>query len=105
MRDDTYFLAALGNNIRAERLRIGYSQEGLGAKSGLHRTFIGVIERGERSVSIAHFAKIADALHISCSELMGNAEISSLKIALLKETPDVSLENRASSSSITPSPH
>ncbi|NTU74281.1 helix-turn-helix transcriptional regulator [Candidatus Roizmanbacteria bacterium] len=68
-------LIALGCNIRAERCRKGYSQEVLAEKSGLHRTYIGVVERGEKNITISNCSKIADALHLKLSDLISRAEV------------------------------
>lgn len=58
----------LGKRIREIRKQIGLSQEDLGFKSELHRTYIGSIERGEQNVSIDNISKVAKALGISISE-------------------------------------
>lgn len=55
----------LGKNIRNLRREEGWSQEGLADKVGLHRTYIGAIERGEQNVTIDTLAKIAKALNVS----------------------------------------
>jgi len=47
----------------------GLSQEELADKAGLHRTYIGSIERGERNVSLNNIVVIAQALHASFTEL------------------------------------
>jgi transcriptional regulator with XRE-family HTH domain len=66
--------AALGRAIRDLRRGIGISQETLAARSGLHRTYLGGIERGERNPSYANLLKVADALKVSPSELLARAE-------------------------------
>lgn len=53
------------------RLERGYSQESFADACGLHRTYIGSIERGERNVSLDNIAVIAAALKISVAELFG----------------------------------
>lgn len=57
-----YRLSALGNRIRSTRKSIGWSQERLAEKSGLDRSYIGGIERGERNISFITICKIAQAL-------------------------------------------
>ncbi|MGE0559203.1 MAG: helix-turn-helix domain-containing protein [Burkholderiales bacterium] len=57
--------------VRDERKRQGLSQEMLAEKSGLHRTYIGSVERGERNVSIDNVERIAKALNIKVAELFG----------------------------------
>ena len=59
----------LGVKIRALRRKRGISQEELGFKSKLHRTYIGSIERGEQNISIDNIHKIAKALGVSPKEL------------------------------------
>lgn len=61
---------ALGHKIRAIRKKINISQEELGFRSGLHRTYIGSIERGEQNVSVDNIHKIAKALKVLPSELL-----------------------------------
>ncbi|OGG07846.1 transcriptional regulator [Candidatus Gottesmanbacteria bacterium RIFCSPHIGHO2_12_FULL_40_13] len=58
-----------GERVRELREKAGLSQEELGFQAGLHRTYIGSIERGEQNVSIDNIHKITKALKISLSEL------------------------------------
>jgi len=67
---DSRLRKILSSNIRKERLRKGLSQEALADLSGLHRTYIGSIERGERNVSIDNIGKIANALSINPADLL-----------------------------------
>lgn len=67
-------LTAFGLATRMFRERAGLSQEALGQVSGLHRTYIGSIERGERNVSVLNIFVLAGALQIKASELMRTAE-------------------------------
>jgi transcriptional regulator with XRE-family HTH domain len=66
--------AALGRAIRKLRLDEGISQEGLADRSGLHRTYVGGIERGERNVTYGNLLKLAVALGVPLSELVALAE-------------------------------
>lgn len=56
--------------MRSRRQQAGISQEDLADLAGLHRTYIGGIERGERNVSIDNIEKIARALKTDISELV-----------------------------------
>lgn len=55
-------LKKFGKNIRAIRERNNLSQEALADLTGLHRTYIGSMERGERNISVINIVKIAKAL-------------------------------------------
>ena len=69
--DDIRFLRKLGNRVRERRLARGLTQAQLAEKCGLHRTFIGSVERGERNVSILNVRLIAEVLRIPPAELIG----------------------------------
>jgi transcriptional regulator with XRE-family HTH domain len=60
---------ALGERIRELRKKAGYSQEGFADAAGVHRTYMGTLERGEANVSLGNLAKISTALGITLSEL------------------------------------
>ena len=55
--------------IKQRRQEIGISQEVLAERAGLHRTYIGDIERGARNLSLENIEKLAQALQISISDL------------------------------------
>lgn len=60
----------LAARIRALRLRHRWSQEVLARLSGLHRSYIGSVERAERNISLDNIEKIADAFRIPVHELL-----------------------------------
>ena len=60
--DDKDIKNEVGRRVRQRREKAGLSQEELGFKSGLHRNYIGGIERGERNVAVVNIAKLAKAL-------------------------------------------
>ncbi len=53
------------------RARSGMSQESLADLAGLHRTYVGSVERGERNISIDNIEKLSKALGVSVSDLIG----------------------------------
>jgi transcriptional regulator with XRE-family HTH domain len=65
---------ALGVAIRDQRLARNLSQEALASESGLHRTYVGGIERGERNPSFTNLLRIAMALELPLSQLVAAAE-------------------------------
>lgn len=54
----------VGRNVRAWREERGVSQEGLADVLGVHRTYVGGIERGERNLSLRSVERLADALGV-----------------------------------------
>jgi transcriptional regulator with XRE-family HTH domain len=60
--------------MRRQRLGRGLSQEQLADLAGLHRTYIGSVERGERNVSIDNIEAIANALALSVRDLFIHPE-------------------------------
>jgi hypothetical protein len=61
-----------GRNVQAARQALGISQEELAFRAGLHRTYIGMVERAERSISLQNAKKIADALNVKIDTLLEN---------------------------------
>jgi len=57
-------------NLKAQREQLGLSQEGLAEIVGLHRTYIGSVERGERNISIDNIDRLARALSVSPASLL-----------------------------------
>lgn len=57
-------LEKFGQKVREERLKQHLSQEGLAAKTGVHRTYIGMIERAEKNITLENIEKIARALGV-----------------------------------------
>jgi len=55
--------------VRALREERGYSQEELAERAGLHRNYVGGIERGERNVALENIAKLAKALAVQTRDL------------------------------------
>lgn len=64
----------VGRVIRRYRETSGMSQEALAEGAGLHRTYISLVERGHRNISVDALSQIAEALGIYASKLMSDAE-------------------------------
>ena len=65
-------LRILGVNIKKQRIANGFSQEEFSDLAGLHRTYISHVEQGLRNPTYITLEKIAKALKISVSELLGD---------------------------------
>lgn len=63
-------LEKFGEKVRKERLKQNLSQEELAEKAGVHRTYIGMIERAEKNITLGNIEKIAKALKINISEML-----------------------------------
>lgn len=63
-------LIKFGKKVREERVKLGLSQEELAGRAGVHRTYIGMIERSEKNITLGNIEKIAKALEISLEKLM-----------------------------------
>jgi transcriptional regulator with XRE-family HTH domain len=70
---DRTLLRVLGKAVAEARRERGVSQEELGLSTGVHRNYIGGIERGERNPSVAVVAKLAAALDTELSDLFKRA--------------------------------
>ncbi len=65
----------LARNVRLCRLLRGLSQEQLGDRAGLDRSYVGAIERAERNPGIDTIAKLADALELGLTDLLGEPDL------------------------------
>jgi transcriptional regulator with XRE-family HTH domain len=65
--------AALAANIRAFRESNDLSQEAFADRCGLHRTYIGSVERGERNVTLSTLEVFASVLGVSVPQLLGKS--------------------------------
>jgi len=67
-------LLAFGRRVRELRQEQGFSQESFADKCGVHRTFMGTIERGESNLSFQNIVKVAETLGVSLSVLFTDLE-------------------------------
>lgn len=63
-------LIKFAKRVRAERKKLSLSQEAFADKSGFHRTYIGMIERAEKNITLANIEKLSKALRTSISALL-----------------------------------
>ncbi len=69
----TEYKGLFGNRVRERRLALGLTQQELADRAGLHRSYIGQIELGRRNVTLDSAAKIAKALQVEITSLLGNS--------------------------------
>lgn len=67
---DKKLLKQFGERIRELRLGLGLSQERLAELTGFHRTYIGMVERGERNISLSNIGVFAKYFEMSVAELL-----------------------------------
>lgn len=75
--DSEELLHELGSTIRRLRAERGFSQESFASATGLHRTYMGGVERGERNVGVVNLWQIAATLDMSLSEFFAELERTS----------------------------
>lgn len=66
---DKYIIKKFGEKIRQERQKKGLSQEKFAEIAKIHRTYVGMIERGEKNITLLNINKIAKALNLPIFEL------------------------------------
>lgn len=65
----------VGRNLRQIRLERGYSQEAFADYMGVHRTYMGAVERGERNLTLQTLERIADFLEIDPRKLLNDMKL------------------------------
>jgi transcriptional regulator with XRE-family HTH domain len=65
-------LNIFGENVRNFRRKLDISQEELAHRADLHRTYIGMIERAEKNITLVNIEKIANALEVKIEDLLKN---------------------------------
>ena len=73
-QDREAFLAALGIALRGHREAAGLSQEELGYRAGLHRTYMSDLERGQRNPTMTTLLTLCRTLDVRLSDIMAAAE-------------------------------
>ena len=63
-------LIQFGKRVREERIKRGYSQERFGELAKVHRTYVGMIERAEKNITLTNMEKIARALRLKVNDLI-----------------------------------
>ena len=61
-----------GKRVRNRRKELGFSQEGLALASGLDRSYVGQVERGEKNLTLKSIMRLASTLKVDPSELVDN---------------------------------
>ena len=69
METDKTLLQEFGLKVKQRRKELGISQEELAYRAGFHRTYIGMIERAERNITLSNLKRLADALGVGLKEL------------------------------------
>lgn len=65
-------LTRFGQKVRNERLKLNISQEEMAERAGVHRTYIGMIERGEKNITLENIEKLSKALKLKLSDIFSN---------------------------------
>ncbi len=68
--DQCRLVTVFADNVRRRRLELGLSQESLAERAGVHRTYVGMLERAEKNVTIYNIERIAHALQIEPASLL-----------------------------------
>ncbi|HZQ29362.1 MAG TPA: helix-turn-helix transcriptional regulator [Acidimicrobiales bacterium] len=69
-RERSSVTVEFGRRVRAFRKERGLSQERLAELAGIHRTYVGSLERGERNVALINIVRLARALEVNAADLV-----------------------------------
>ena len=69
MKTDSEYLKMFGRQIQELRKELGISQAELAFRTGFHRTYIGMIERGERNITLSNLLRLAKGLNKNIKDL------------------------------------
>jgi transcriptional regulator with XRE-family HTH domain len=67
---DCQLVSVFALNVRSRRLELSLSQEELAEMAGVHRTYVGMLERGEKNVTIYNIERLAKALDLEAWQLL-----------------------------------
>ncbi len=70
MKEKSEILVKFGERVREIRIQKGLSQENLAHIADVHRTYIGMIERAEKNITLVNIKKIANALNVKIKDLV-----------------------------------
>jgi len=73
MISDSKILIVFGDRVRELRKQLNISQEELAYRANLHRTYIGMIERAEKNITLINIRKIANALDVSIKDIFDDS--------------------------------
>jgi len=65
-------LIKFGEKVRDERMKLGLSQEEFASRAGVHRTYVGMIERAEKNITLENIEKIAKALGLKMRDFFAD---------------------------------
>jgi len=82
----------LGAVLRRERLKRGFSQEGFADALGMHRTYYGAIERGEKNLQLSTLSRVCAGLHRPLSSVIRSAEAQDLENTEIDGEPNSTIE-------------
>jgi transcriptional regulator with XRE-family HTH domain len=68
--EDAAYLAQFALQVRVARVKLRLTQEELAERAGMHRTFIGQLERGERGMNVASLGRLARGLGVDGKDLL-----------------------------------
>ncbi len=74
MKSKHEILNIFGENVRKYRRLLNISQEELAHKADLHRTYVGMIERAEKNITLVNIEKIANALEVGIDDLVSTRD-------------------------------
>lgn len=72
--DHCQLVAIFAANMKRRRIELGLSQEELAERAGVHRTYVGMLERGEKNATLYSLERLAGALQVEPATLLLNTK-------------------------------